>query len=236
MKLVMNRNSARWVLRWTQRVLLTCAASLLGYCGFALFDAWAFDKRESLEFERWLQKERGISRVAPQAVPPAPRQGPPATAIDGLIGRMEITRLRISAVVIEGTAAATLRRAVGHIFGTGLPGEPGNIGLAGHRDTFFRPLRNIRRDDVITITTLRGDYRYRVVSTSVVDSHDIAVLNPDGTEVLTLVTCHPFYLLGSAPNRFIVRAKRIAADTAVSFETTRVNPQLYTPMIPTHTY
>jgi sortase A len=94
--------------------------------------------------------------------------------------------------------------------GTALPGQRGNVGIAAHRDTFFRPLRNIQRDDVIVLTTLRGEYRYRVVSTKVVSPYDVEVLNSDGTEILTLVTCYPFYFVGSAPERFIVRAERIA--------------------------
>ncbi len=113
-------------------------------------------------------------------------------------------------VVVEGTGETALRRAVGHISSwTALPGQAGNIGIAAHRDTFFRPLRNIRRDDVITLTTLGGEYRYRVVSTKVVKPSNIAVLNSDGNEILTLITCYPFYVVGSAPDRFIVRAKRV---------------------------
>jgi sortase A len=119
-------------------------------------------------------------------------------------------RLGVSTVIVEGTGEAALQRAAGHITGTGLPGQLGNIGIAGHRDTFFRPLRNIQRNDIITLTTSRGQYRYRVVSMNVVSPNDVAVLNPDGTEILTLVTCYPFYFVGSAPNRFIVRAKRVA--------------------------
>jgi sortase A len=81
--------------------------------------------------------------------------------------------------------------------------------LAGHRDTYFRPLRNIQQDDLITLTTLAGEFRYRVVSTKVVHPSEVSVLNPDGSEVLTLVTCYPFYFVGSAPSRFIVRAQRV---------------------------
>jgi sortase A len=127
----------------------------------------------------------------------------------GLIGRMEIPRLGLSVVVIEGTSETTLRRAAGHIAGTALPGQPGNVGISGHRDTFFRPLRNIRRDDIITLTTLLGEYRYRVISTRIVPPTNVAVLDPDGTELLTLVTCYPFYFVGPAPSRFIVRAERV---------------------------
>jgi len=88
---------------------------------------------------------------------------------------------------------------------------PGNIGISGHRDTFFRPLRNIRENDAITLTTPRGEFRYRVVSTRVVPPDDMSVMDDDGGEILTLVTCYPFYFVGAAPNRFIVRAEREAA-------------------------
>ena len=127
----------------------------------------------------------------------------------GLIGRIDIPRLGLSAIVTEGVGTKNLRRAVGHIPGTALPGRPGNIGISGHRDTFFRPLRKIRRDDIITLTTLLGEYRYRVVSTRIVRPDDVAVLRTSGDEILTLVTCYPFYFVGPAPYRFIVRADRV---------------------------
>jgi sortase A len=136
--------------------------------------------------------------------------GPQAIAASGVIGRLEIPRLELSAVVIEGDDSKTLRRAVGHIPGTPLPGQTGNVALTGHRDTFFRPLRKIRVNDIIVLTTLQGEYHYRVVSTRVVSPDNIAVLNTSDDEILTLVTCYPFYFVGSAPNRFIVRAERIA--------------------------
>ena len=88
-------------------------------------------------------------------------------------------------------------------------GKPGNVGIAGHRDTFFRPLRNVQAGDIITLTTLRGEYRYRVVSTKIVSPDNVAVLDSDGNQILTLVTCYPFYYVGSAPERFIVRATRV---------------------------
>ena len=198
------------MLRWTRRLLLAFAVSLLGYCGFVLGDAWIFQRRESRNLERRLQEERAASVGARPAASPALPPKPPAAVTDGLIGRIEIARLDLSAVVVEGVGKTALRRAVGHIPGTALPGQPGNVGIAGHRDTFFRPLRNIRQDDIITLTTVRGEYRYRVVSTRVVSPDNVAVLDPTGDEILTLVTCHPFYFVGSAPNRFIVRAERVA--------------------------
>src|SRR5947209_6004013 len=112
-------------------------------------------------------------------------------------------------MVIEGTSTATLRRSVGHIPGTALPGEYGNVGFSAHRDTFFRPLRNIQRNDVVSSTTLLGEYRYRVLFTKIVGPNDVAVLNSGVRQTLTLITCYPFYFVGSAPHRFVVRAERI---------------------------
>lgn len=198
---------------WAQRVLLACAASLLGYCGFVAADSWIFQKRESRNLERLLD-DRAASKGQPQTRSPTSPGASPAIGPDGLIGRIEISRLGLSAVVVEGIGKTTFRRAVGHIPSTALPGQPGNVGLAGHRDTFFRPLRNIRWNDIITLTTLRGEYRYRVVSTRVVASDEVSVLDPSAEEVLTLVTCHPFYFVGSAPNRFIVRAERVTSADA----------------------
>jgi sortase A len=84
------------------------------------------------------------------------------------VGRLEIPRIGVSVMVVEGVDDSDLKRAVGHIPGTALPRDSGNVGLAGHRDSFFRPLRSIQRDDTIRVSTLQGEYRYRVVSTSVV--------------------------------------------------------------------
>jgi sortase A len=199
MKIVVRRQSLKLGLLWAQRASFASAIVLLGYCGFVLLDAWVFQSRESAALERFIPERPAASSIAlPVAVGP-----------DGLIGRIEVPRLDISVVVFEGTSHRTLRHAVGHIAGTALPGQPGNLGIAGHRDTFFRPLRNIRLNDIITLTTLRGAYRYRVVSTKVVNPADVAVLDPDGNEILTLVTCYPFYLVGPAPARFIVRAERV---------------------------
>ncbi len=187
----------RLVLRWAQRTLFAAAFLMLAYCGFVVVDTWRFQHQETPNFDR------------PPLVQTSPQ---PAAAVGsgGLIGRIEIQRLGISVVVAEGTTAHTLRHAAGHIEGTALPGQTGNVGIAGHRDTLFRPLRNIHRDDIITLTTFRGEFRYRVVSTKVVSPHDVAVLNPDdGNQILTLVTCYPFYFVGPAPDRFIVRAARI---------------------------
>jgi sortase A len=196
-KLIVARKPLQRFLRWTQRSLLVLAVSMLAWCGYVLVDTWSFQRTEQRQFEALR-----VDRIATSGRIPPPASG-------GLIGRIDIPRLDISVVIIEGTGSTTLRRAVGHVRGTALPRHRGNIGISGHRDTFFRPLRNIRKGDVITVTTLEGDYRYRVVSTKVVTPSDVAVLDSDGREILTLITCHPFYFVGAAPDRFIVRAERI---------------------------
>ena len=131
-----------------------------------------------------------------------------------MIGRIEIPRLGVSTIIRAGSDARTLRLAVGHISGTAYPGEPGNIGLAGHRDTFFRRLRNIRVNDEIRIVTPDETYTFKVEDTSVVKPRDTWVLNSTPTPVLTLVTCYPFTYVGSAPNRFIVRASQQPSQIA----------------------
>jgi len=171
------------LVQWSQLALLAAASGMLSYSALVLADTWTYQRQANRMFDR-------------MHLQPAPLPGPVTDAMSGLMGRMEIPRLGISMVVAEGTDETTLRRA-------------GNIGIAGHRDTLFRPLRNIRQDDVIMLTTLQGEYRYRVVSTKIVSPTDVEVLSPDGHEVLTLVTCYPFYFVGPAPDRFIVRAQRI---------------------------
>jgi sortase A len=126
-----------------------------------------------------------------------------------VLGRIEIPRLGVSAVVREGVDDDTLALAVGHVPGTARPGEHGNTVLAGHRDTFFRPLREIRMSDHVRIVVPAHSYEYRVVSLRVVALDDMRVLAPAAGEELTLVTCYPFRFVGHAPSRFIVRASRV---------------------------
>jgi sortase A len=189
------------MLRWIQRALFAVAISTLAYCGFVLEDTWVFQREQGHQLERIL-----AARIA-FSIPPKPL--PPVVKGD-LIGLIKIPRLSLSVIVIEGTSARILRRAAGHIPGTAFPGQPGNVGISAHRDTFFQPLQNIRTNDVITFTTLLGEFRYRVISTKVVSPNDVAVLKAGRNEILTLVTCYPFYFVGPAPDRFIVRAERVA--------------------------
>jgi sortase A len=209
MRLVTKKEPFRRILLWLQRALAVASIALLGYCAFALLDSWIFQERQGNDLDRLLRDGRAAS-VTPATGSPLTPQDLPMVAADGLIGRMEIPRLSLSTVVAEGIDKRTLRRAVGHIPGTALPGQRGNVGIAGHRDTFFRSLKDIHVEDIIVVTTLWGEYRYRVVSSRVVSPDDVAVLHPTNNEVLTLVTCYPFYFVGPAPDRFIVRAERVS--------------------------
>jgi len=188
-------------LRWASRLFLGAGLSLLAYCVFVFIDAINFQEKENHLFEVSLR------------TPPPPGDIPAAVTAGALIGRIEIPRLGLSEVVIEGADAGTLRRAAGHVPGTPLPGQPGNTAITGHRDTFFRPLRKIRRDDLIRLTTLQGEFVYRVVSTGIVNPADVEVLGSYGGEALTLITCYPFYFVGAAPHRFVVRAERVTDQT-----------------------
>jgi sortase A len=201
MKVTISQDSLRLMLRWIQRVLFVWALSALAYCGFVLTDGWLFQKREGHRLDQLLHERQNASAASRAVLATA--------ATEGLIGRIVIERLGISVIVAEGVDLPTLRRAAGHIPGTPLPGQGGNVGISAHRDTFFRPLRNVRSDDLITVTTPAGEYRYRVVSTKIVSPEEVAVLDAGVNETLTLVTCYPFYFIGAAPNRFVVRAERI---------------------------
>jgi len=160
----------------------------------------------------WMLGSQREKVEAPEAAPklqPIPQEGkPPLPA--SLIGRLEIPRLKLSVMVREGADGKTLHRAVGHIPGTAMPGFAGNVALAGHRDTFFRELRNIKKNDSIEFETENGTYRYVVESTDIVGPRDVGVLAASHGQTLTLVTCYPFYYIGSAPKRFIVHAAQVS--------------------------
>lgn len=191
-------------LRIAEYVFLAAGLLALGCCVFAWVSAESFQHRRANQFRHQLRKRTEQAPVASVATPAA-------VLPDGeVIGKLEIPRLGMSVMIVQGDGSRDLRRALGHIPGTALPWQPGNVGIAGHRDTFFRPLRLIRPNDTITLSTLEGAYRYRVISTEVVTPGDIQVLRPTTSDVLTLVTCFPFYYVGSAPKRFIVRAQRDA--------------------------
>lgn len=140
-----------------------------------------------------------------RAVPAVSRTGAPAPA--GLIGMLEIPHLRVSTAIVEGDTWQALRRGAGHLPGTALPGQPGNVVLAGHRDTVFRRLGQVDRGDRLRLTTPAGTFDYRVSRVFRVAPHEVWVMDRDAA-ALTLITCYPFTWTGSAPERWIVQAER----------------------------
>ena len=200
----------RRALRWLERLLLTIATVCLGYYGYVSAETALYQAFEERELDKIL-----MSVSTPERPTMVRKDVPRVTPAPGsTIGRIEIPRLGVSAVVRSGSDARTLRLAVGHIPGTSLPGDSGNVGLAAHRDTFFRRLRDIRPSDEIIVTTPEGRFRYTVDGTSVVKPTDVWVLDPTERPALTLVTCYPFTYVGSAPKRFIVHAVRMPADSS----------------------
>lgn len=176
---------------------LTLGLLTVGYSVYVVVDAHAYQVYEQSKFEAKLEKGTGSPQL------------PPPLVEGGVIGEIQIPRLHLKAIVVQGDSHTILRRAVGHIPETALPGLPGNVALAGHRDTFFRPLRGIRLGDAITLRTPAGDFKYLVESTQVVPATTSEVLNASGGRTLTLITCFPFDYLGAAPNRFVVRAREL---------------------------
>ena len=129
-----------------------------------------------------------------------------AQRFDPPLAVLRISRIGLEAPVLEGTDDSILNRGVGHISGTARPGQKGTVGIAGHRDSFFRVLKSVAIGDAIELEAQDGTYKYRVTHLLVVDPADVNVLRPATTPSLALVTCYPFYFVGSAPKRYIVQA------------------------------
>ena len=167
------------------------------------FQASALQARLKQQFEKEIAGQQPRAHSAGrEAAQPLQSQA----KIDGL-AKLDITKAGLSAMVMEGADDATLRVAVGHIPGTALPGQGGNVGLAGHRDSFFRGLRKLTVGDEITLTTRASTLHYTVESIRVVSPDDVSVLRNTPYPALTLVTCYPFYYVGPAPQRWIVKAR-----------------------------
>ena len=203
--------TARPIFQCLQGFFLIAGILVLSYAAYTYAARFAFQSLESWKFDRGQARSGG--RSAPDT---GPNIGPEPVL------RFAIPRLRIAAMVREGIDGRTLNLAIGHIPSTALPGRPGNVGLAAHRDTLFRGLKDVRPDDEITLSTLNREYTYRVVWYKVVKPTAVDVLKPiAGEETLTLVTCYPFYFVGNAPDRFVVRARRVYHHPSV------LTPALY---------
>ena len=182
-----------------KRGLFIIGVAALVYAGFLFASADIRQRYEMVKFDRGLTQ------------PPRFRTAPVLPG--GPIAKLNIPSVGISAIILEGVDDRTLDVAPGHIPGTALPGENGNVGIAAHRDTFFRKLQTIRDGDLVTLTTFEGVYHYKVESTEVVEPTRTDVLAPSGSPTLTLVTCYPFHMVGPAPKRYIVRGRFIQGET-----------------------
>jgi sortase A len=183
-------------LRCTRSLLFLTGALAISYVALSLLHAKLYQEAADVTLEKQISAQQQ-HRVTPST----------AIANQGdVVGRIEIPRLGVTIAILEGTSARTLRLGVGHIKGTALPGEQGNSGIAGHRDTFFRPLKDIRTNDEIRIQTASGIVRYQVNWVRIVAPDDTGVLAPAAENSITLITCYPFQLIGAAPERFVVRA------------------------------
>jgi sortase A len=203
---------------WIERSLLLAGLFAVGIWAGSIGAKVAWQAWQSHAFDRQVQQKKAQEKkIQDNATASASAQpaSPPAKGADGvMVGRLSIPRLGLTAMVREGTGADVLGVAVGHIPGTALPGLTGNVALAGHRDTLFRGLREIKANDLIQLETLAGNYSYRVGSTEIVKPDDVKVLQASSSPELTLVTCYPFNYVGSAPDRFIVKAALVTDGDA----------------------
>lgn len=195
----------RRILGWIQLLLTAFGIACLGLYGWILLDGWWLDRQ--VEIPSLDLTTPAAASVTPTAVTPTAEAPPPEPPAPGaVVGRVRVPRLDIDTVVLEGIENRVLRRAAGRIPGTRLPWEPGTVGVAAHRDTFFRDLRDVERGDLVELVTEHGTWSYRVRDFQVVDPGDVHVLEDGERPSVVLVTCYPFDFIGPAPRRFVVFA------------------------------
>lgn len=242
------------LLRNVRALLLLLGLCGVGYYGYATSDQyvyqayqnWAFDQQiaghPAVTFADYIRARTPFgflvgTKYSEPVATSAPAVGSPSTpsevsrpAPGSLLGRVDIARLNLGAMVREGVDAKTLSVAVGHVPSSALPGQQGNFAIAAHRDTLFRALKGIRKDDLVTFQSGVGTYTYQVLATKIVKPSDVSVLRSDGGglipaeeissggevsgRLLTMITCYPFYYVGSAPKRFIVEAKLVSTNSS----------------------
>lgn len=186
------------ILRLAQRLLIAAGFAMLAYTGGTIAYAEVYQRYQSWKFAQKIDAIE-VTNAAVVAEPGDLSEG-------DLIGKLEIPRIGISVMVLQGMEEETLRVGAGHVPGTPLPGAEGNVAIAAHRDTFFRKLEGILPGDSIQFATIRQTYEYVVDLTEIVDPEDTQVMESRDRPELTLITCYPFYFVGAAPKRFIVHA------------------------------
>lgn len=198
------RNPRKFALRASELCLWVVAVASLGFCSIAYGGAAIHQAR---------QKAILASLRANASAHADVRGGVRRTNLKApdevLLGLIEIPRLDTSAIVEEGVSTLTLWKAVGHLPGTALPGQPGNAVLAGHRDTYFSGLGDLKAGDLLNYKSPAATYSYRVESTRIVEPDDDSVLRNSKDATLTLITCYPFHYIGSAPQRYVVTAREV---------------------------
>ena len=198
----------RCVLTWLERALWTAGCCALGYYIFTNVDASLTQRQLAESFEK-SKHDVALTAQTTLDYSTADVHQAPGRPGSRLIGRLEIPKLDVSSVILEGVGPQTLRVALGHVPGTSLPGQPGNVAIAGHRDTFFRSLRKIAICDEVSVETTARTYYYQVRSFEVVDPRNVNALRFHNKNELTLITCYPFSYIGPAPKRFVVHAEPV---------------------------
>jgi sortase A len=177
-------------LHWIERGLLAAGLTMAAWSGLVMTEA------------------HFVESMLPPAVE-VPRADLPRGS---WVAKLEAPSAGLSATILEGSDDRTLRKAAGHIEGTALPGDDGNVGIAGHRDTTFRKVRHLKVGDMLALQTADSRFEYRVVRSMIVKPEAVEVLAPTARPTLTLVTCYPFSFIGSAPKRYILQAELVSRD------------------------
>jgi sortase A len=202
-----NRQRSGWARAEAALWLVAAGCALMLFLAFA--DRAAFRARQSrLLEEGFVPGASEQSAIAPASATGGPG-GAPAEAAP-FLARLEIPAIELSALVVDGVDATTLRRGVGRIPASSRPGEGGDVALAGHRDTDFRALGELEIGDELTLRSRKGLFRYAIESIRIVAPHQVDVLTPAAYPTVTLVTCYPFRYVGPAPQRYVVRAREVA--------------------------
>jgi LPXTG-site transpeptidase (sortase) family protein len=203
------RNIRRGALRWLERTFFLIGGVLATWCLIIILRAEYYARMPVPEPPPAASELPGEDDSDLRVQQPSREHG-------SWVARLEAPSVALAATVLEGSDEGTLSRAAGHIENTAFPGERGNVGIAGHRDTIFRPLRRLHVGDSLMLTTPDRVFQYRVSDTRIVSPEDVYVLNSSGHPEMTLVTCYPFEFIGHAPRRFIVRADLVTEEARAS--------------------